>query len=511
MSDELPMGWENVASGNLFEFVTSGSRGWAKHYSDHGATFLRVGNLDRGTLDIDLSQVQHVSPPEGAEGRRTQVQENDLLISITADIGMVAVASSHLGEAYVNQHVALARPKPGISPRFLGWFLASPIGQELVGAKNRGATKVGLGLDDIGSVQVPFAPANEQRRIVAKVDACMERSGRAREALDAIPALLERYRQSVLSAAFRGDLTADWRAQHPDTEPASELLKRIRAERRRRWEEAELAKMQAKGKPPKGDAWKERYEEPQDVKVDGLIELPIGWTWTSVDMVCSVVQYGSSAKTNEDARGVPVLRMGNIVNGELDLGDLKFLPPEHDEFPSLLLYPGDILFNRTNSPELVGKCAVFKGTPERCSFASYLIRLTAFGILPELLSGYINSPFGRAWVGTVVSQQVGQANVNGTKLRALAIPLPPTEEQAVILNRIETAIDAVKSVGRLGGEAKSRLGTLNQTILAKAFRGELVPQDPNDEPAAVLLERIRAERAGNGSIKPRRGRRKKEG
>ena len=123
---------------------------------------------------------------------------------------------------------------------------------------------------NIESLTFWLPPLPEQRRIVAKIEALQERSRKARAALEAIPPLLEQFRQSVLAAAFRGDLTADWRAQHPNVEPASVLLDRIRAERRRRWEEAELAKMQAKGKMPKDEKWKERYKEPEPVDPESL-------------------------------------------------------------------------------------------------------------------------------------------------------------------------------------------------------------------------------------------------
>ena len=124
-------------------------------------------------------------------------------------------------------------------------------------------------------------PLAEQRRIVAKIEALQERSRRAREALSEVGPLLEQFRQSVLAAAFRGDLTADWRAAHPNVEPASELLHRIRAERRRRWEQAELAKYEAKGqKPPKN--WQDKYKEPEPVDDSDLPELPEGWVWATL-------------------------------------------------------------------------------------------------------------------------------------------------------------------------------------------------------------------------------------
>jgi type I restriction enzyme S subunit len=175
-------------------------------------------------------------------------------------------------------------------------------------------------------------------------------------------------------------------------------------------------------------------------------ELPEGWRWASVDDLLLTAQYGTSAKTGLDSTGVPVLRMGNIRDGALVLESLKYLPGDHREFPALFLQDGDLLFNRTNSPELVGKCTVYRGNPSPCSFASYLIRLRLKPeVVPEYLAWYINSPFGRTWIASVVSQQVGQANVNGTKLKRLRIPLPPRSEQQRIVAEIEkqfTRLDA---------------------------------------------------------------------
>ena len=141
--------------------------------------------------------------------------------------------------------------------------IRSPVTQLWFQEQAKGTAQKGVYLKTLSQMPFVIAPLSEQRRIVAKIETLQERSRKARAALEAIPPLLEQFRQSVLAAAFRGDLTADWRAQHPDVEPASVLLDRIRAERRRRWEEAELSKMQAKGKMPKDEKWKERYKEPE--------------------------------------------------------------------------------------------------------------------------------------------------------------------------------------------------------------------------------------------------------
>lgn len=188
----------------------------------------------------------------------------------------------------------------------------------------------------------------------------------------------------------------------------------------------------------------------------------------------------SSAKTSEAlTKGVPVLRMGNIFEGQLDYTNLKYLPACHDEFPELLLRDGDILFNRTNSAELVGKTAVYSDVGHPISFASYLIRLRVVGYLPELLSAYINSAFGRAWVRSVVKQQVGQANVNGTKLRELGVPMMPMDEQKELWSRINRAFTIIERLSKEATRATELLDRLDQATLGKAFRGDLMTEAEN--------------------------------
>ncbi len=313
-------------------------------------------------------------------------------------------------------------------------------------------------------------------------------------ALKRAEANLERYRASVLKAAVEGRLTERWRRENPPEETGEQLLRRILAERRERWEEEQLAKFAAKGrKPPRN--WKAKYKEPVAPDTNRLPGLPDGWCWATVDQVSLTVQYGSSAKTSPEPEGVPVLRMGNIQQGALDLDSLKYLPLDHREFPKLLLADGDLLFNRTNSAELVGKTAVYRGRPDPCSFASYLISVrTVRARLSTVVANALNSSWGRAWIASVVSQQVGQANVNGTKLRSFPFPLPPDAEQGEIIRRSGDAGDSVtRSTGTIA-DLLHQMTALRQSILKRAFEGRLVPQDPADEPASALLERIRAKR-----------------
>lgn len=233
------------------------------------------------------------------------------------------------------------------------------------------------------------------------------------------------------------------------------------------------------------------------------------WPVKALADVTAKQEYGSSAKASaKQANGVPIVRMGNIQDGQVDLSrDVKYLPPDHPDAARYALRDGDLLFNRTNSPELVGKSAAFRGSPARACFASYLIRVQLDDrCLPEWASLYLNSPSGRRWAASVRSQQVGQANINGSKLAAMPLPLPPVDEQHRILSEFQRQVSLVESATAVVDRALIRAGHLRRAILARAFSGQLVPQDPSDEPAPELLARLRAET----SVKPNGSRRRKQ-
>jgi type I restriction enzyme, S subunit len=303
---------------------------------------------------------------------------------------------------------------------------------------------------------LPMVPLDEQRRIVAEIETQFSRLDEAVANLQRVKANLKRYKASVLKAAVEGRLieTEACIAQREGRiyETGKQLLQRILEERRAKW------------------ALKKKYLEPESAQCSLIDSLPEGWVNATVEQLSQLVEYGSSSKTSDDATGIPVLRMGNIFEGELRFDDLKYLPNEHDEFPKLLMNDGDLLFNRTNSTELVGKVAVFYSKPTNYSFASYLIRVrTVTGVLPNFLAAYINSSFGRQWVKSVVTQQVGQANVNGTKLQALAVPLPPLAEQTRIVAELDRHMTIIREVESEVDVNLQRAQVLRQATLSKAF------------------------------------------
>lgn len=222
VSDES---WEEKKGEDFFEYVTSGSRGWAKYYSDKGSIFVRMGNLNHGTIELDFSDIQYVELPDQVEGQRSKLQKNDILISITADVGMIGLVREDM-DAYINQHVALARPKNDLYAEFLAWYFVSDVGLQQMQNKQRGATKIGLGLQDIRSIILKIPTLSEQHEIVRLIDDLLARERAAQQAAEQALASIDLMKKSILARAFRGELGTNKASEAS----ALELLRQVLAE-----------------------------------------------------------------------------------------------------------------------------------------------------------------------------------------------------------------------------------------------------------------------------------------
>ncbi len=228
--DTLPKSWKLSHGEDVFEFITSGSRGWAEYYSEKGNLFVRVTNLDYDTIKINTipSKNKYVTPPKNAEGTRTKVRNNDILISITGDVGMVGLVEENFGEAYINQHVCLARPRSEFYSKYIAYFISAKNGgRKYFEEVKRGATKSGLVLGDIKNLPIPIPPIEEQIEIVNKIEGLFACADKLETRYLKAKSMLDKFPQSILAKAFRGELVP----QDPSDEPASELLKRIKEEK----------------------------------------------------------------------------------------------------------------------------------------------------------------------------------------------------------------------------------------------------------------------------------------
>ncbi|RZG04820.1 restriction endonuclease subunit S [Pseudoalteromonas sp. CO348] len=204
---EVPEHWDIKKAKYLFEFVTSGSRGWAEHYSDEGQLFFRIANLTRDTIEPKMDSIQNVSPPIGAEGQRSKIKLNDLLISITADLGSVCVANGCVEGGYVSQHVSLCRPNSLVkSSRWLAYFVLSDSAKDQLLSSGYGGTKVQLSLEDIRELVTPFPPENEQIEIADYIDSKLIKFESLMTKADEQVQLLKERRTALISAAVTGKI-----------------------------------------------------------------------------------------------------------------------------------------------------------------------------------------------------------------------------------------------------------------------------------------------------------------
>ena len=394
----------------------------------------------------------------------------------------------------------------GINAHLLQYLLNSSPFVSFSSSLNTG-DRPRVDFEGIGDYRFALPPSAEQRSIVGAIESLLPKLDAAVAALERVRANLKRYRASVLKAAVEGRLVpteADLaRKEGRDFEPASMLLERILAERRRRWEESELARMKAAGKPPKDDHWKSRYKEPVAPDTSTLPQLPTGWCWTTLCQLKEFSLYGPRFSSDKySADGYLVLRTSDISeSGKVNLRTAPRISLTFEEAAAYILKRGDLLVTRTGS---IGTLAVFDDSVNAIAGA-YLIqyRLATPDQTRWFLFYLLKSPEGQRRLSKG-GAGVGRPNLNAPTIEAIVFGLPPLAEQARIVAEVDARLSQTEAILNIVDINIARCARLRQAILKWAFEGKLVDQDPNDEPASVLLERIRAERVAMPSRKSRK-------
>ena len=280
-------------------------------------------------------------------------------------------------------------------------------------------------------------------------------------------------RQKILDLAIRGKLVP----QDPNDEPASVLLERIKAEKERLIKEGKIKRSKKSAKTS---------DTPHYENVP--FEVPESWVWCRLDDIVCELKYGTSEKSSSVGK-IAVLRMGNITNvGTIDYSNLVYSSNDED-IEQYSLEKNDLLFNRTNSSEWVGKTAIYK-EEQPAIYAGYLIRIKPLLISPDYLNTVMNSGYYRDWCYDVKTDAVNQSNINAQKLSQLMIPIPPLKEQGRIVAEMDKWISLIDIVKNGKGDLLTVIKQAKSKILDLAIHGKLVPQDPNDEPPIELLKRI---------------------
>lgn len=444
----IPEGWASASLSDIISIEGLISDGdWVESKDQDPSGDVRLIQLaDIGDGNFRNKSERFMNTENAKRMSCTFLQPEDVLVARMPDpLGRACIFPGVGQEAVTVVDVCLIRvgTKSALSNTLLmRWINSYPV-RNLIALESTGTTRKRITRRKLEEMDLPIPPLAEQKQIAAKLDDLLAQVDTIKARLDAIPAILKRFRQSVLAAAVSGRLTVEWRSTNG---------------------------------------------------VDGA------WPTIALESAAVDFNYGTSAKSSKQG-DVPVLRMGNIQLGKMDWDDLVFTS-DKNEIKKYQLSAGDVLFNRTNSPELVGKTAVYRGEREAI-YAGYLIRVRCkHTLLPDFLNCTLNAPDGRRYCWEVKSDGVSQSNINAKKLAAFQFKLPSIEEQTEIVRRVEQLFAFADQIEQRVKDATARVNHLTQSILAKAFRGELTAdwraQNPElisgENSAEALLARIRAER-----------------
>jgi type I restriction enzyme S subunit len=492
-SNGLPQGWTFTTIGEVAASIQYGHTASAIVRAD-GPRFLRITDIQNGRVDwssVPSCEVSETDLP------KYQLEVGDIVFARTGATTGKSYLIHHCPKAIFASYLIRLRMASGLNPSYLHAFWRQ------IEEGKRGIGQPNVNAKTLAQIEFPVAPLNEQHRIVAEIETQFTRLDASVAALQRVQANLKRYRASVLQAACEGRLVPTEaelaRAEGRSYEPADQLLQRILQERRAKWESDQLASMTAKGKVPKDDKWKSKYKQPVEPDTSELPELPEGWVWTTLDQLSYHVTSGSRgwAKYYSNS-GSLFVRVGNFnrFKTAIDLQDVVFVnSPSGPEADRTRLQVGDLLITITADVGMVSVVdkRVLQWQDAFINQHVGLVRLVfneiavflAFALMSELLQAQIRK------------KQYGatKAGLGLDDLRSLTLPFPPLTEQHRTIAEVERRFSVIDELEVTIQANLKRADRLRQSILKRAFEGKLVPQDPTDEPASILLERIRDERA----------------
>ena len=501
----LPEGWTlaRLRDGLVID-VRSGFACGENNRDGRGVPQLRPMNVTESG-QIDLSNLKYV-PESKVDRAERWLREGDVVFNNTNSpelVGKTACYRDSVPRAFSNHMTRIRCRGDALNPDYcalalhhmwqLGYFRS---------ICNNHVSQASVNTEVLLDTVIPLPPLAEQQRVIAQVLTLSDSVGSIRTRLENASSVLRRLRQSVLAAACSGRLTADWRSDNSEVLTGQALLKSVLARRRRKWETDNGTTAPTSGKSHKS---MRKYKEPL-ASESGPDDIPETWCWATVDLLTALVTKGSSPNWqgfDYVKEGKTFIRSQNVRLGHLDLEDLAFLPPAFNERHSTsIIHEGDVLLNLVGAS--VGRSAIATEAIDgaNCNQAVGIIRLLEDGMINRFLMYFFLSPQGQRHI-TDNKADVARANFNLDDIRITPVPLPPYAEQVKIVRRVEVLFKLADTIEQRVEAATARVDKLTQAILAKAFRGELVPTEAelarregrDYEPASVLLERIQAERA----------------
>ena len=505
--EDHPRGWARTSVGEVAIY----QNGRAFKPSEWGATglpIIRIQNLNDPSANYNYSDKQHE--------KKFLIKNGDLLFAWSASLGAYLWQGQ---DAWLNQHIFRVDHTKTIDRQFLYHALTNITNDLYAKAHGSGMVHVTKGKFEETPIWLP--PRNEQRRIVTKIEELFSELDKGIESLKTARAKLNAYRQAVLKHAFEGKLTAQWREENRDKlETPEQLLARIKRERYARYEQqlqewqAAVKKWEGNGKSGKKPAKPKPVNDPSPISREDrgrLPDFPERWAWVRLGQLFSISpQNGVYKPASEYGSGTQIIRIDDFYDGRLNRRTgFRKLHLSNEEIKKYKVQNSDLIINRVNSIEYLGKCALVEGLTESTVFESNIMRCCVIEdvISTAYVSAYLASHEGRNRLCENAKHAVNQASINQTDVGNTLLPITSMEEQLLIVKKIEHKLSQTDAlISEIESHIK-KAEVLRQSILKKAFSGQLVPQDPDDEPASSLLERIKAEKPARSQNNTRAKRR----
>ena len=499
----LPPGWSECSIGQVALPV---SKTDPKDDPDREIDYIDISSIDN-TRQV-IGRVKQYRLKDAPSRARQIVRTGDVLFAtVRPYLRNIAAVPNDYDQQIASTGFSVLRPAEGVCPTFLFY---KAISRDLVNALS--GMQYGVSYPAVKDEQVRdqplwLPPTEEQHRIVAKIEELFSELDKGVESLKTARAQLNVYRQAVLKHAFEGKLTAQWREENKDKlEKPEQLLARIKQERETRYErklkewKAAVKEWEESGKPgkkpPKPKKPLELAEVPADVSAK-LPQLPEGWLWVRLGNISDV---SGGLTKNQKRNSLPLkmkyLRVANVYSDKILTDDVYKIGVTEAEAKKVALEVGDLLIVEGNgSIEQIGRVAVWEGELAACGHQNHLIRvrLTTKSV-PRFFLQFLLSPLGRDLIVKESSSTSGLHTLNISKVSNLIVPVASSAEEPAVVVQIEEKLSKVDKALEEVDTQLARSKALRQSILKKACAGQLVVQDPNDEPASVLLDRIKAEK-----------------